>query len=197
MHRAHATILIAAAILAAPACALAAGGGGSGDINPGDLGQAAAALIIFGLLLFVLGKWAWKPIIAQLQHREESIAAAVQRAEKREIKAQTLLSDYQARLEQVEIESRELLEQSRKEAAAAREALLSQARKEAAEAAVAHEESLARAKREVIQDLYDQTADLAADIAGRVLRRELSPQEHQRLVEESLQQIGQETRSDE
>ena len=48
----------------------ALGAEGSGKINPGDIGHAIASLVVFLLLLAVLGRWALKPILNQLQRRE-------------------------------------------------------------------------------------------------------------------------------
>jgi F-type H+-transporting ATPase subunit b len=178
--------LAALSLLAMPACARAAEQG----MDPGNLGQAVAAIVIFVLLLVILGKWAWKPIIGQLQQREEAIAATIERAEKREIDAQTLISDYEARMEQVQIEAGELLEKTRKESARTRDEMIEQARREAAESVKSAQESIDQARREAMRDLYDETARLAADIAGQVIQKGLTEDEHRRLVKESLETIG-------
>ena len=81
------------AVLAGP-CLIAQtafAGEGGGGLYFGDLGQALAALGIFLLLLGILGKWAWKPIIEQLRTREERIERAVADAEKRHQDAKDLL----------------------------------------------------------------------------------------------------------
>ena len=52
----------------------------SGGFDFGTLGQAGASLFIFAVLLFILGKWAWKPIISQLEQREKSIADTIAQA---------------------------------------------------------------------------------------------------------------------
>ncbi|MFP4139815.1 MAG: F0F1 ATP synthase subunit B [Planctomycetota bacterium] len=193
MHRIGLQSVVVMSFLALPVCAQAAGDSG---VNPGNLGQAIATIIIFLLLLVVLGKWAWKPIVAQLQQREQAIAASIERAEKREIDAQTLISDYEARMEQVQIEARELLEKTRKESARTRDEMIETARQEAAESVKSAQESIDQARREAMRDLYDETARLAADIAGQVIQKGLSEEEHQRLVQESLQQIGQQAGDD-
>ncbi len=192
MHRTGLQTLTALCLLALPACAQAAENG----VNPGNLGQAIATIVIFLLLLVVLGKWAWKPIIEQLQQREQAIAASIERAEKREIDAQTLISDYEARMEQVQIEARELLDRTRKESARTRDEMIEAARQQAVESVKSAEESIDLARREAMRDLYDETARLAADIAGQVIQKGLSEEEHQRLVQESLQQIGQQAGDD-
>jgi F-type H+-transporting ATPase subunit b len=193
MHRIVPYTLAALVLPALPACAQAAGGSG---VDPGDLGQAIAAIIIFLMLLAILGKWAWKPIVAQLQQREETIAATIERAEKREVDAQTLIKDYEARMEQVQVEANELLEKTRKDAARTRDEMVEEARQQAAESVRSAQEAIDQARREAMRDLYDETARLAADIAGQVIQKGLTEDEHRRLVQESLQQIGEQAGSD-
>ena len=86
---------------------------GGRQLNPGDIGHALAAMAIFVVLLLVLRKWAWRPIIAQLRRREEDIADALRRAQQREKEALDLLSRYKARLARAEAESGTLLAESR------------------------------------------------------------------------------------
>ena len=56
---------------------IAQAAGEDGQFNPGDLGQAIIAIAIFLLLLLVLGKFAWGPIIAQLRSREDRIGQSI------------------------------------------------------------------------------------------------------------------------
>ncbi len=165
---------------------------GGGLPYPGDLGQAIAAVAIFAVLLLLLGRYAWKPILRQLQQREKMVADAIARAEKREKKSQELLAHYQARLDAAESEARKLMESSKAEAESARTEILDTARDQAEQIIRDARESLDEAKKKALEDLYDSTAELAADVAGRIIRRELSPEEHRRLVEQSLDEIRKE-----
>ena len=177
----------AACVLEARA-ALASGGESGGDFF-GDVGQAIATVAIFLILLIVLGKFAWKPILAQVRRREESISNALDAAAERDRKSQDLLDSYGRRLEGIEEEARQILARSRQEGAAAREVLLSEAREEARKLADEQRRDIEQAKTEALRELYERTAELAADMAGAVLRRRLSPQDHGRILGESLQDI--------
>lgn len=181
---------IAAAVVgmfAAPSYLQAAQG--SGSMHTGDLGQAIFTVVIFLVLLAVLGKWAWKPILQQLQQREKGIQDAIERAEKRETEAATVLKDYQLQLESVQLEARELLDQARREAAENGEKVLQAAQEEARKSADSAREAIEQARQEALRELHDHTAQLAVDVAGQVLRKQLSPDDHQRLVRESLEEI--------
>ena len=91
----------AACVLLGCASAMAAEGEGGASSGAGDLGQAIATVVIFLLLLAVLGRWAWRPIVSQLQQREQRIADTISAAQKREKEAQDLLESYRKRLDSV------------------------------------------------------------------------------------------------
>jgi len=176
-----------ATLLFAAAPALSAEGGQLPYF--GDLGQAIAALLIFALLLAVLGRYAWKPLLAQIRRREQAMADALERSQKREAEAEELLRRYRARMDTAEGEAHELVSRGRKEAAEVREQVLTAAREEAARSTAAAREEIVQAKEAALRELYSSAADLAVDLAERVIGKNLTAQDHARILEESLQQI--------
>jgi len=177
-----------AAVLAAPAaCALAAGEAPASRY--GDWGQAIYAIVVFLLLAAILGKWAWKPIIAEMRRREEEIARNVRQAEQRRKEADELEGKYRARLAQVEQEARHALSEAAKEAQQSREEILAKAREEARRHVAGAEAEIESLKDEAIKDLRETTAGLAARIAGQIIYEELDPAAHQKLVDRSLERI--------
>jgi F-type H+-transporting ATPase subunit b len=160
-----------------------------GGISAGDLGQAIASLIIFALLLWVLGHWAWKPIITQLRRREEGIGEALSRSEQREKEAQELLASYRKRMEAAEGEVLELVNQGRKEAAEVREQVVAAARDEAHRTIESARSEIDAAKNVALRELESTTAGLATDLSGQIIGRTLGGEDHQRLVQQSLETI--------
>jgi len=187
-----ATALLAAVLAVALACpAMASGGGGEGrpSLYIGDFGQAIASLIIFGLLLAVLGKWAWRPIIEQLQRREQRIAETIQSAEDRQVQADALLDEYRKKLAAADAEAADVVASARKEAAAAREQILLAARAEAQRIADQSHTEIEQAKSVAIRDLYEQAAVLATDVAGKILRRQLKPDDQKQMLQDAVAEI--------
>jgi F-type H+-transporting ATPase subunit b len=180
---------LALAVILVPACPLLAADEGQATPSFGDLGQAIATLVIFVLLLTVLGRFAWKPLLAQLRRREESIAEALRRSQEREAKSEELLKAYQARLEAAEAEAAEVVARGRKTAAESREQVLAAARDEAGRTMTQAKEEIDQAKEAAVRDLYAAAADLATDVAERVIGKSLNDADHARLVDESLGQI--------
>jgi len=183
--------VLAGVLIALGASASAFAGEGKVEFYPGDLGQAIAALLIFIALLAILGRWAWKPLIVQLRRREESIANTIERSEAQQREAEDLLKHYRSRLESAEAEAKGLLDSGRRQAATEREETLAAARAEAQQAAARAREEIEQAKRTALEDLQHTTAQLATEIAERVLAGNLDEAEHNRLMEDALGEIRQ------
>ena len=179
---------------AAPAVAAAAGG--DGTPYPGDLGQAVATLVIFLLLLVVLGKWAWKPILSQIEQREKDIADHVEKAEQRQARADELAAEYEQKLNDYQARHEELLAQARKDAAAASEELLTKARAEARDISRRAQEEIASAQARAQDELRQQTAEMAARIARQVLAEDLDEARQQDLLRKAARQIAEHRRQE-
>ncbi|MBI5722676.1 MAG: F0F1 ATP synthase subunit B [Planctomycetes bacterium] len=188
-----AVVPAALTLSACPAVVWASGGGEGGGLNPGDIGQAVAAIVIFLILLLILRKWAWGPIIKSLKSREDSIARALQESADRQKEAQDLLAHYKARLDKAEGESRDLIAKSRQDAAEARQRILDEARQDARKAMDDAADEIRMAKESAIRDIHSAVGELAADMAGKILQREIRPDEHQKMLDQSLEELKQKT----
>ncbi len=162
----------------------------SSNIFTGDVGNALWTLLVFGLLLFILGKFAWGPILSGLKAREDFIHEALEKARRDRDAAEARLKEYEERLNGARAEATAIVEEGRRDAEVLRERIQRDAQGEA-------EQMLERAKREIkiakdtaIQELYTRSGDLAIEIAGRVLGRELKAQEHERLITEAIAEFS-------
>lgn len=158
-------------------------------IFEGGIGNSIITLIIFGLVVAILGRYAWPPLMKGLADREEQIRGALEKARAERIEAEKLLEQYKEQIEQARVEATAIVEEGKRDAAAAARRIQEETRKES-------EELLARARREVqlardtaIKELYDRTADLAVQVAGQILRREIRADEHRGLVNESIERM--------
>jgi F-type H+-transporting ATPase subunit b len=175
--------------------AWASEGGGEVNLFAGDVGNAIWTLVIFILVIVVLGKFAWGPLLNALQQREQFIRTSLQEAKDDREAAEARLQEYEERLQQATTEATQIVEQGRQDADKAKARIEETARTEA-------DKMLNRAKREIdlakqsaIKDLYATSAELATDIAEKVLKRELSSQDHERLIEESIEELNRQDRT--
>jgi F-type H+-transporting ATPase subunit b len=179
-------------LLATPA--FAEGGGGNSPFA-GDLGNAIWTLVIFALVVFVLGKFAWGPILSGLQQREDFIKKSLEDAKRDRDQAEARLAEYEQRLAQARAEATAIVEEGKRDAEAVKARTVEQLQKET-------EAMMERAKREIglakdaaIKELYGQTARLATDAASRIIRQELKAGDHERLISEAIAELENEARS--
>jgi len=154
-------------------------------ITPG-LSLIVWQLVIFGLLFFLLSKFAWKPIMASLQEREQSIEDALSLA----AKTRQEMAELKAGNEKLIAEARAERDRVLKEAKEASEAMIAQAKAEAQKAG-AEEIEKARAafnqeKVLAVATLRKEAASLSLEIAEKVLRNQLADRAAQEALVTSL-----------
>lgn len=171
------------------AASAAASEGGENNLFAGDIGNAFWTLLIFGLVIVVLGKFAWTPLLNGLQKREEFIRVSLEEAKEDRLAAEARLQEYEQKLVGAKDEASEIIDRAKDEAESLRVRLEQQAREES-------EAMLDRAKREIdiakqsaVKELYSTSAELATGIAGKILHRELNSQDHDRLIKESIDEL--------
>jgi F-type H+-transporting ATPase subunit b len=145
-------------------------------VTPG-LGLIVWTTLVFLILVFLLGKFAWKPILNAVHAREEAIDQALKQAEA----ARAEMGKLQASKEQLLKQAREEREAIVKEGRAMRDAMIAEAKDAAsAEAAKILESARTQIHQEkmaAVTELKNQVAQLAIDMAEKVLRAELAQPE--------------------
>lgn len=156
----------------------------------GDLGNSFWTLLIFVVVLLVLGKFAWGPILSNLQARESFIHDALAKAKADRDAAEARLREYEERLAQARAEASGIVDEGRRDAVVVKQRIEEDTKREA-------EKMIERARREIqiatetaTKELYQVAARLATDMAGKVIGREIGPQDHERLIKESLDGLG-------
>jgi F-type H+-transporting ATPase subunit b len=189
IERALAVLLTLA--LAAPAAAQE-GHEAANANNPfaGDIGNAVWTVVIFVLVVVVLGRFAWGPILKGLQARESYILESLEKAKREREQAEARLKEYEDRLAQARTEATAIVDEGRRDAEVLKNKILEEARREA-------EQERERTKREIriatdtaTKELYALSARLATDMASRIIRKELTAQDHERLIADSIQELS-------
>lgn len=173
-------------LTAAEAHGDAAHGGGEGGLFAGDVGNAIWTILIFLLVLVVLGRFAWTPILQGLQDREAFIRDALAEAKQQRDDAEARMREYEAKLAAAREEVDGIMDEARRDADVLRQREEARAKEEA-------DKIIARARREIevasdaaVKDLYARATQLATAAAAAVLRREIRAEDHERLVAESI-----------
>lgn len=182
-------ILIGAAAALAASPVFAAGEGEASNPFAGDVGNALWTLVIFVLVLVVLGKFAWGPILGALQKREDFIRSSLEQAKKDREESEARLKEYSQKLQAARVEGTAIVQEARRDAEEVKRKIEEAAKAEAMA-------MIERAKREIgiatdtaVKELYSLTTRLSTDVAARIIRKELDPKEHERLIAESIEEL--------
>jgi F-type H+-transporting ATPase subunit b len=181
--------LSAAVWLTANGVAQASEAGGSPDPVRVDLWQAGFTIVVFAVLVVVLGKFAFKPILHSLQQRENFIRDSLESAKNDREAAEARLAEYEERLRSARDEAAGMVEEGRRDAEAVRRRLEEEARQSAEAIADRAKRDIGIARDTALKDLHEESARLAIRLAAEVLKRQLSPEDHERLVNDALAQL--------
>jgi len=156
------------------------------DLNPGLTLWTA---ITFLLLILVLSKYAFGPIVRMLDERERTIREAIDQAKKEREEAERLLAQQKESLVKAQREAAELAKRSQQEMEAFRQQLTAQARKEADELVVAARKSIEEERGKAVAQLRAEVADLAIAAAGRIVKSGLDEKAQRQLVDEYIRDL--------
>jgi F-type H+-transporting ATPase subunit b len=168
---------------------LAAGGGGGGLLSV-DQGLAFWTTLTFLLLLFLLKKFAWGPILTALKQRELSIKESLEQAEKAKEEAKKILSQNEANLAKAEEESKKIIEQSRMYAENLKQQILNESKAQAKKMIDDATAEIERKKLSALDELKNQIAQIAVDAASKIIKENLDSQKNKELVEDLIKQIS-------
>jgi len=190
--------ILAAALLAASAAtpaaiavdAPAASAEAANNVFAGDIGNALWTVVIFLLVLVVLGKFAWGPLLAGLQAREAYIRESLETARRDRTEAESRLREYEDKLAASRTEATAIIDEGRRDAEAVKRKIEEHAKQESAKMIERARREIDVAATEATRQLYALSAHLATELAARIIGRELDPKDHERLIEESIADIS-------
>ena len=155
----------------------------------GDVGNAIWTLVIFLTVVVVLGKFAWGPVLGLLKEREDFIRKSLHDAKRDRDEAEARLKEYTVQTQNARAEAAALVEEARRDSERLREELRSKAKAEAdtilknAERQIQLETGLALAQ------IRTEAVDLSVMIASKLIGRNLTRSDNERLIEDALKQV--------
>jgi len=155
----------------------------------GNFGNAVWTLAIFVLVVVVLGKFAWGPVLALLKEREAFIHKSLTDAKREREEAEARLAEYSAKLQSARAEANTLIEQARQDAQQLREELRTRAKAEAEGIIKNAEKQIQLETARALQQIRHEAVDLSVMIASKIIQRNLSKEDNERLIDEALKQV--------
>lgn len=143
-------------------------------------------IVSFGILVWVLYKFAIPPIMEALDTRERKIRETIEQAERNQSAAEQRLQDYEAKLRGAAKEAEAIVGEAKTKAQRLLEENEQRLRVESDRIRTETTQEIERERRKAIQDIRGEAADLALMVAEKVLTRSLSDDDHRRLAKEAL-----------
>src|SRR5215471_3116362 len=161
----------------------------------GDLGNAIWTLVIFVIVVVVLGKFAWGPVLGLLKQREDFIHKSLSDAKRDRDEAEARLKEYAARLQSAQAEAVGIIEEARRDSERLRQELRERARSEADTMIKNAERQIELQTTRAVQQLRQEAVDLSVTIASKILERNISKEDNEKLIADALRQIETTSRS--
>lgn len=158
-------------------------------INSGDIIYQLAAFII---LLILLRKYAFGPLMGIMKQREKHISNEIEAAEKSRKEAERFAAEQSEALKGARQDAQELIENAKKLGEQQQKEIIEAAKAEATRLKDSAVKEIQQEKDRAISALREQVASLSVLIASKVIEKELSEQDQQKLIDEYIKEVGEE-----
>ena len=148
------------------------------------------ALIAFVVIWAVLAKLVWPSVIKTLDARQKAIQDNLDASEQAKVDAAKALKKAEATIDDAQAQADEIVAEAKKNAEASKDAIIKQANIDAKRIQDKARDGIEAERHAAMADLVDQAADLAVDLAGKIIGENLDAETQKRLIERLLAEAG-------
>ena len=159
------------------------------EVNPG---LVAWTLITFVVVIFVLSRVAWRPILGLIEEREKAIADAIDAAKRERAEAEKLLAEQKSAIADARREAAEMMKKNRDEVDRFREELMAKSKKEADELLATARRTIEDEKTKAVAEVRAQAVDLVINATSKLLAEKLDDAKHKQLVNDYIASLPKE-----
>ena len=153
-------------------------------------GDMIIQLITFIILLALIIKFAWKPLMNVMQEREQHIASEIDQAEQSNQEAKRLMNEANDELKNTRQNAQQIIDDANETAKNQQADLIKAAKEEAARIKENARLEIEQERDKAIQALQTQVGSLSVQIASKVIEKELSETEQEKLINDYLEKVG-------
>jgi F-type H+-transporting ATPase subunit b len=154
-----------------------------------DPGLFVWTILTFLILVGLLARFAWRPLLEALERRRATIAQSLEDAQRARQELERLQRESTQIMAQARAEAESMLARSRSDADALREELKQKARSEAAGIVKNAERQIQLETARAVQQIRHEAVDLSVAIASKILRRQVTREDNEALIQEALKQV--------
>ena len=158
------------------------------DLITPDIGLAFWTLLVFMLLLFILTKFVWKPVLGAVNAREKNISESLELAVKTKAEMAALHAQNENLLKEARAQRDEIVRDAKETASKMVEDAKSISKVEAEKIIVSARQAIEAEKAGAIAEIRSQVAELSVQIAEKIIRKELSSEDKQKSLASDLAQ---------
>jgi len=147
-------------------------------------------VITFLVLVLILWKAAWKPIVEALDARAEKVRGDIESADKARQEAEKLLAQHKSLMDNAKSEAAKIVEDSKTEAEKMRNEIIEKASADAKDLSERTKKEIILAKDKALSEIKAEIVILSTEIAAKVINKNLNPNDQKALVEETLNKVG-------
>ena len=146
-------------------------------------------IITFLLLLYVLAKFAWKPLLKMLEDRENLIKSSLKDAEKAKLELESLTQESEAITAKARSEAQSILAESKSAAEKVKEDTIAKAKEHAIKIRDDAKKQIEVEKDKAISDIKQEVVNLTLSVAEKLINKNLNDADNKSLIEESLKKV--------
>ena len=154
-----------------------------------DPGLYIWTIATFLILLWLLAKFAWRPLLAALERRQEAIRKSLDDAQQARQELERLNVESKKILAEARVQADTILSETRSDAARLRDELKQKAQAEAANVVKNAQRQIEMETARALQQIRTEAVDLSVALASKLLERNLTREDNERLIEETFKQI--------
>ena len=154
-----------------------------------DLGLMIWTIVTFSIMVAILKKVAWGPLLKVLEEREEKIRQDVEAAEKNRAQMEQFKADYERQLGEIETRAKSLLAQAEKKGLENREAILKDAQDQARKIQEKTRQELEIEKEKISRELRCELGELSVKIAEKIVRKTIDKKVQEDALQDFLKNL--------
>ena len=153
-------------------------------------GDVLATVIIFAILMLLLKKFAWGPLMGVMQQREELVASEIDAAENARKETAKLLEEQKSLLKEARTEAQTIIDSAKKQGEVQRDEIITAARNEANRLKESAVREIETEKAKAIAAVREEVVSLSVLAASKVLEKEISEADNSALIKETIAKAG-------
>jgi len=154
-----------------------------------DPGLFIWTILTFLVLLAVLAKFAWTPLLEALETRQNAIRKSLDDAQQAKVELERLNVESGQIIQRARVDAEAIISQSRVDGDRLREELRAKARSEADHIVKNAERQIQLETNRALEQIRREAVDLSVMIASKIIQRNLSKEDNERLIDEALKQV--------